>query len=193
VLASFAVVVSDLLPAGGGGRVRPTRTAKDLVGKRIIVHDRLLVPQAKRRYSLTNPAWVGRTIQCTIRAVRTDKEGKLIAIYVTKEGLKTKIRISVEDFTPSIQRYRAEGQTSFRWRVRDGRGHTGYSISVVRMSRKQRGCNSKEFQAPTIAWWLNNPDVLEQNICRPRVDHKDGRPPTQYLRDPITGRLPSEQ
>jgi len=170
--------------------MRPTRTAGDLIGKRIHTRDRVLLPQSKRGFALTNRAWVGRTIFCEIKAVRTDKEGKLTAIYVTKEGRKTKIRILAEDFTSPIQRYRGPGKTSYRWRFEmNYQGHP-LTDDVVRMNRNQRGCNSKEFQSPTIAWWLNNPDVLKQDIIRTKMDHKDGRPPLRYLRDPKTGLLP---
>ena len=122
-----------------------------------------------------------------VKGVKTNKDGKLVAVYVvkrepgTRKWHKTKKRLVVEDFDKEIHRYRGEGQERFVWRTGAG----------IRMARNQRGCNSRDFQAPTIAWWLNNPDVIEQRVKRPKVDHKDGRPKTIYLRDPKTGRLPN--
>ena len=163
--------------------MRPTRTADDLVGKRVIVPETFLITPAMRKRPKWNTlARWNRHIQCKVVKVKTNKEGRLIAIYVVKpketryvngkfvikKWMKSPKRLLPNSWEIPIRRYRWEDESKFRW-VRCLRGdEPPRRSSVDRVHPKG--------SSPTIGHWLNNPSVCEQVILRRYDEHRYGDP-----------------
>ena len=139
--------------------MRPTRTADDLIGKKVIVHEKHLLSQKQQM----KRAWLGHR-PCKIVGVDQNKDGALTHIYVvrgkktrydkktgrfkTVKWLKTKKKIPAQYCTQTIRRIRREGNEKFLWE------YPHYLTVTIRTSMAWEGR-----QAP-LAWWLNNHDVL---------------------------------
>jgi hypothetical protein len=155
---------------------RPTRTINDLIGKQVVVPEQYLIPRASHhRY-----AWFVLK-RCKVVDVLLDSEGVLSALYVVKghefrwEGgrrrvvtwRKTRVRLSRDLWDLPTQRYRGDGDSVFRWRVcKRMNERVELHSHAVTMARGQRGTSTKEWMhtGPTIAWWLNNPFLIEQVV-----------------------------
>jgi hypothetical protein len=147
--------------------VRPTRTADDLIGRKVQVSEYHLLPRAKHH----NRCLVHKT--CKITRAKQNKQGEITHIYVVrakemrfdrrtgrvkpKGWLKTEKRIAADWCARPIRRIRRRGNSSFRWKFVNG-----YSITTT-------GGVQWEGGQATLAWWLNNPALISFQIEK-RID-----------------------
>lgn len=169
------------------------KQADDLIGKRVIVPECFLItPSMRRRAKWNTLARWNRHIKCKVVKVKTDKAGKLTAIYVVKPAetrfvdgrfvikrwMKSPKRLTAETFTFPIRRYRWEDEPDFRWKIanreKPQRGEPPYVGMATR---------SKQWtHYPTIAHWLDNPAILEQVVLRRYDEQRYGT--TQFSDNP---------
>lgn len=149
--------------------MRPTRTADDLIGRKVQVSEYHLLPRAKHH----NRCLVHKT--CKITRVKQNKQGEITHIYVVgskriifdkrtggfrvKDWLKTEKRISVDYCAPSIRRIRRAWNSAFQWET----------VSFNTISTK--GGVQWESGLCTLAWWLNNPTLMPYETHK-RLDLK---------------------
>ena len=142
--------------------MRPTRTADDLIGRKVRVSEYHLLPRAKH----LNRCLVHKT--CKITRVKQNKQGEITHIYVVraketrydkrtgrfkvKGWLKTNKRISVEWCAPPIRRIRRCGNGVFRWQ------HDSWNAITTTAGGKQWE------EGATLAWWVNNPALMPYRI-----------------------------
>lgn len=156
---------------------RKVRKITELVGKRVIVPESLLItPAMKRRAKWNTRSRQNGWITCKVVKVKADKNGMLSAIYVVrpaetkyangrfviKRWMKTPKRLTAESFTVPIRRYRWEDEPDFRWKAANQDKPSRCSPSYVGIARSTKQWH----EYPTIGYWLNNPLVLDQVVLR---------------------------
>jgi len=169
---------------------RKVRKITELVGKRVRVPESLLLTPAMRQKM--GHRFAEQT--CKVVKVKADKNGMLSAIYVVRPAVrkynpktnrfeikkwqKTPKRLLAETFVRPIRRYRWEDESDFRWKVanQDKPGRCSPSYVGIARSTKQW------HEYPTIGYWLNNPDALEQVVLRRYDEQRYG--PTQFSDNP---------
>ena len=145
---------------------RPNRTVEDLVGKKVRVPINLLLPKSKRIVAFTHKL-------CKVVGVKQDRTGTLTHIYVVKEKdkrfdkrtgrykvvtfFKTKKRISVKHCTETVRRIRRKGNATFQWEFPSS------NTITIKAGVQWEGAWA------TLAWWLNNKDLLTFEKA-PRLD-----------------------
>lgn len=175
---------------------RKIREADELIGKRLIVCESLLIPRKNHhRYAFF------RQRECKVVRCKINKSGELIAIYVVKtrssgwidrkkplKWMKTPIRISVEYLNWPIRRtqiqlwWKDEGgigryydpprfkwkwEILHPWRIENKSEDDWWATQAkVTMDARQRGNAPREWKSgvPTVAWWLNNENLIEQPV-----------------------------
>ena len=158
---------------------RKVRKITELVGKRVIVPESLLITPAMRQRLKWATAYRWNTLlTCKVVKVKADKNGMLSAIYVVrpaetkynpktnrvqiKKWQKTPKRLLAETFVRPIRRYRWEDESDFRWKVAFRDKPKRSWGNYVGMANTTKQWHSY----PTIGYWLNNPDALEQVVLR---------------------------
>ena len=143
--------------------MRPTRTADDLIGRKVQVSEYHLLPRAKHH----NRCLVHKT--CKITRVKQNKQGEITHIYVVrakemcfdkrtgrfnaKKWLKTEKRIAANWCACPIRRIRRLGNDVFRWQ------HDCWNaITTVAGGQQWEGGDA------TLAWWINNPALMPYKI-----------------------------
>jgi len=159
---------------------RPRRTIDDLIGQTLYINERrFLSPmqRAKRAFM--------RHIVVRIVRVTTHPDGRIASLYVVKakcfrpkpgkksDWYRKHWRLPTEAFVKPIRRYRWYDQEKFRWKVAYGERGNRSEPECARL-RTRGSAGWSHGRGPTVGWWLNNPDLIEQVVLSRWDERKHG-------------------